>query len=217
MDQNKPESGHGAGNAQRMAKSLFTNEVNWQESIRNWFTSKSAGDYSFSRPSRRSQGNVILPGNQAPACGPIVIALDTSASISHLMLSAFLGEMATIYSACRPEAIYVCDCDSRVYQFEKFTDVSFTEFVPQGGGGTAFKPVFDRVEKEGIDPIGLVYLTDLEGSMSFPAPPYPVLWCDFNNYRTLPVSFGDKVKIQLDLNELFEQQREARKAGNWNA
>ena len=46
----------------------------------------------------------------------------------------------------------------------------------KGRGGTSFKPVFDRIEADGIVPDTLIYFTDME--CSFPEEPeYPVIWC----------------------------------------
>ncbi len=68
------------------------------------------------------------------------------------------------------------------------------KLVARGGGGTAFKPVFDWVEEKGIRPVCLVYLTDLYGPVSFDAPEYPTLWC-CTNAKQGP--FGETVEIEV--------------------
>jgi predicted metal-dependent peptidase len=45
-----------------------------------------------------------------------------------------------------------------------------------GGGGTAFTPVFEWIERRGLRPDALAYFTDARGEFPRQAPPYPVLW-----------------------------------------
>jgi predicted metal-dependent peptidase len=64
-----------------------------------------------------------------------------------------------------------------------------------GGGGTDFRPVFDRVNKDGLDPECVVYLTDGMGSFPAVAPPYPVIWG--NIYKGSKYPWGDVVDIPM--------------------
>jgi predicted metal-dependent peptidase len=63
----------------------------------------------------------------------------------------------------------------------------------KGGGGTDFRPVFDRIAEEPEPPNALVYLTDLYGSFPDQAPAYPVIWAA-NNDQTGP--FGETVHLK---------------------
>jgi predicted metal-dependent peptidase len=69
------------------------------------------------------------------------------------------------------------------------------ELTPEGGGGTDYRPVFEWVEQEGLDPACLVYLTDME-CMHFPRcdPEYPVLWARVGGGGNTP-PFGDMIDI----------------------
>jgi len=70
------------------------------------------------------------------------------------------------------------------------------QIEPKGGGGTDFRPVFEWVENQGVNPCCLIYLTDLECNR-FPAhaPAYSVLWIQTGNsgYR---VPFGEIVQMK---------------------
>lgn len=45
----------------------------------------------------------------------------------------------------------------------------------KGGGGTDFRPLFDRLAEESEPPAGVVYRTDLAGSFPDEPPQYPVI------------------------------------------
>jgi predicted metal-dependent peptidase len=83
-------------------------------------------------------------------------------------------------------------CDAAVQATEEFLPSDPIQLTPQGGGGTDFVPVFHWVAENGIDPVCLIYLTDL-CCFSYPdKPEYPVLWVT-SSRRTAP--FGETVRI----------------------
>ena len=63
---------------------------------------------------------------------------------------------------------------------------------PHGGGGTAFSPVFDYLNKHGIDPIACVFLTDLYCDDYGDEPSFPVLWVATDKDKT-DAPFGEVV------------------------
>jgi predicted metal-dependent peptidase len=67
-------------------------------------------------------------------------------------------------------------CDEAVAGTETYEPGDAIRLTPHGGGGTAFRPVFDWIAGSDIQPVCAVYLTDLYGSEFGPAPEYPVLW-----------------------------------------
>jgi predicted metal-dependent peptidase len=87
-------------------------------------------------------------------------------------------------------------CDEVVNDAQEFGPSEPITLEPKGGGGTNFRPVFDWVEKNGVAPACLVYLTDL-CCTEFPdaTPGYPVLWVT-DSRRTAP--FGETLRIVAD-------------------
>jgi len=68
--------------------------------------------------------------------------------------------------------------DTQVRRVDYFTQEDLPlKIETTGGGGTDFRPGFKKVEELGIDPVGLIYFTDMECNR-FPetVPDYPVIW-----------------------------------------
>jgi len=64
----------------------------------------------------------------------------------------------------------------------------------KGRGGTDFRPVFEHVDKEPIQPACLIYLTDLEGPYPTVPPDFPVLWvCSTDKEAT----WGETIRLDV--------------------
>lgn len=165
----------------RLVEELTTPKVDWRAMLRNFITERPKDDYSWMRPNRRflSMG-IMLPGLYSENMGELVVAIDTSGSITQEMLNIFGAEIKAIVQSTRPSKTHVIYCDAEVNHVDTFDPNDDLVVTMHGGGGTAFKPVMDYVEEHDIKPVCLVYLTDLYGPFG-DAPDYPVLWACTNN------------------------------------
>lgn len=161
----------------RFVEELTATKLDWRAMLRRFITETSKDDYTWSRPNRRfiEQG-FFLPTLYSESMGEIVVAIDTSGSISQQTLNVFGGEIKAIVQGSRPNKVHVVYCDAAVNHVDEFGPNDDLQFNMHGGGGTAFKPVFDYVAEKGIKPVCLVYLTDLYGDATFAPPDYPVMW-----------------------------------------
>lgn len=152
--------------------------IDWRAELRRFMQQQAKNDYSWTRPNTRYLARgLYLPALRDEQMGPIVVAYDTSGSISAEELQKFNDEAASVIEEVKPEYTLVLQADARVNDARRFERGDSFEPLPlKGRGGTNFCPVFEHLEKEGIIPACLIYLTDLEGLMP-PAPPdFPVLW-----------------------------------------
>ena len=93
-------------------------------------------------------------------------------------LPRFAAELSNLLNSFGRYELKVICCDAAIQSVETFShDVPFNarKFKFNGGGGTAFSPVFDYLEKEQEPPDVLIYLTDGYGDTPS-KPSYPVLW-----------------------------------------
>lgn len=183
------------GSLQRFMDEVTKTPVDWRAQLRAFMTSTGKNDYSWARPNRRYlNAGFFMPTLYSENMGPIVIGVDTSGSITQPILDSFAAEIRAIVDNVRPSEIHVIYCDAEVNHVDKYTPDDEITLTGYGGGGTAFKPVFDYVEENDIKPECLVYLTDLYGDHNFESPQYPTLWA-----CTSPVvgSFGETIAIEV--------------------
>lgn len=177
-------------------------KVNWTDKIQGIFARKvGGGSYDFRRPDRRLiTRDIYAPGRTGFGAGTVVVAVDTSGSIGQRELDMFFAEMSGILDDVRPQRILNIWCDADVNRVDEIEDSADLLGVRMkgavGGGGTDFRPVFDWVEKNGITPDALVYLTDGMGSFPNAAPEYSVIWGNIHEGSKYP--FGDVVDIPVE-------------------
>ncbi len=169
--------GIGAGDAARAIREQVAPKVDWRDVLRRYLSAAAKSDYAWTPPNRRyiARG-LYLPSLRSETLGPVVVAVDTSGSIDDATLAAFSAEITAILDEAVPEAIHVVYCDAAVKGAERFEAGDVIQLTPHGGGGTAFRPVFEWVAESEIQPVCAIYLTDLDGRDFGQAPDYPVLW-----------------------------------------
>jgi predicted metal-dependent peptidase len=121
-----------------------------------------------------------------------VVAVDTSASTSSV-LPIFKAELQSIVDECQPEATLVMMADAAVQRVDRFERDDPIEFNVEGLGGTDFRPVFEHVEREQLNPACLIYLTDGDGCYPDEPSDYPTLWAITTPNRQAP--WGETVNI----------------------
>lgn len=169
--------------------------VPWQALLRDFLHEPFKGDYTWKRPNKRyAHANIHFPTLHADATGHIVVAIDTSGSITDELLAQFFSEVSAIFSEVKPSALHVIYCDAAINHIDVFHPGDNPLPSPCGGGGTDFVPPFAYLESEGITPAAFIYLTDLMCN-SYPTPPsYPVLWvCPIEKPHHPP--FGSVINI----------------------
>ena len=123
------------------------------------------------------------------------MALDTSGSISDADLAAFIGELNALKGTL-PVRISLLACDAALAPDAPWVCEPWQELrLPrqfEGGGGTAFTPVFDWIEREGLHPDALVYFTDGDGEFPALPPHYAVLWLIKGK---APVPWGRRIQL----------------------
>ena len=164
-------------NMSRQVGKLLKPKISWRQLLSEHMCLQAREDYSYLRPSTRRDEDAIFPGLRSHQIN-LVVALDTSGSVSDKELNAFVSELNAIKGQVRAR-ITILGCDERIVDkniqtFEPWDTLVLPDFY-LGGGGTAFEPVFQWVDKLDIRPDLLIYFTD--GKAHFPNPvSYPVIW-----------------------------------------
>lgn len=186
---------------ERLAKAILTPKISWEEIMREFMTAKVRNDYTYIKPNKRYASTGFIQASlENPSLGDIVIAIDTSGSLSEKEHSHILGQIINFLNqyTCKLYLIY-CDC-----QVNKVIviDQNDTELPTKlyGGGGTDFRPVFNYLEQEQIEPTCVIYFTDGYCS-SFPKQTsinYPVCWIITTANDEFKTNIGTSVRMRLD-------------------
>lgn len=171
---------------QRYVKGLVSPELDWWQLLRSWLREQCADDWDFLTPCMEmSDGDFILPSLKSDKMGEVVFATDTSGSIDMEMLARFQTEKQACLDEMRPRKLIDIYCDAKVQKVGEYGIGDVIAKECPGGGGTSFVPVWKEVEKRGISPKCLVYLTDLDGDFGTD-PGFPVLWITWTKSGKVP-------------------------------
>lgn len=179
----------------RFVEKMTKGRVNWRSVTRRWAQEIASADYSWKRPNvRHMPRGLYLPSMRSEELGVLAVGLDTSGSVDLVLLAQFGGEVQAIADELRPRRIIVYSCDARIARTQIFERGEPVVLQPAGGGGTDFRPVFDAIAELDEPPVGLVYLTDLDGVFPESVPDVPTLWVTGREDAFIPkVPFGEVV------------------------
>ncbi len=172
------QAGHLPGALVRDIQGAGRRRVPWQRLFRSYAGQATArDDYALSRPNRRYlEQDLLVPGIHSERAGCVVVAVDTSGSISDELLDDIAAELHALSQEVEEMTLLVAD--ARVQQ--AVDDVEIASFLRharfRGGGGTDHRPVFRWLDERRLRPDLFVGLTDLFSHFPTRRPPYPVLW-----------------------------------------
>jgi predicted metal-dependent peptidase len=170
-------------------------EVPWEEVLQAFMNERSRDDYSWMRPSRRGMGSgVHLPSLSSRTIGAGVLVIDSSGSIDGTKYNKFISNVKAVLETFELE-LFVIIADDHVQWSGYVTADRLDELEMKGYGGTDFRPAFELVDEEGIDPKFLIYFTDMENWLWPTDPGYPVLWACWGNYPQ-PAPFGELLMVR---------------------
>lgn len=180
-------------------KKIFAPKTNWKQKLQAWLTENLKNDFSFIKPSYRSNNGFRMPGLYSEELGKVIIAIDVSGSITYRpgAIDKFQTELNELRSAYQFDTtvIYFAGVILNIEEFQRHEKI---EIVIPGTGGTRIKPVFNWIADNNQESqiSGLIVFTDLE-IMDYPAsnPIYPVIWVKYGNCKRYLPNFGDIAEI----------------------
>ncbi|MBI5331543.1 MAG: hypothetical protein HZB71_13155 [Betaproteobacteria bacterium] len=179
---------------QRLVDELLSPQLPWRALLARYMMNAARDDYSFQRPSRR-EGECFMPRLHSQGVR-VVVALDTSGSVTREELQAFLSEIDALKAQVRAE-VTLHACDDKLdpagpWRYALWEAMTLPEEI-SGGGGTDFRPVFEWLEREQPAPDLLLWFTDAQGRFPEREPQCPTVWLVKGK---TPTPFG--VRIQLN-------------------
>jgi len=205
--------GNGSDSSLRGAvQKLNETYVDWVDVLRDLLQSAISTNPTWTRLNKRhSWRGINLPSkDKEPQGGEIVVAVDTSMSMTQDELNIFATETQSLAEECGINKIRVCYCDTTVVKNsngdwwdEYDLDCEELDFQLRGGGGTRFDPpfnLFNEYTEDTDEVLAFIYFTDGFGSCSAEVEPsVPVIWAltGGENYCTDDLPFGEKISIDM--------------------
>ncbi len=195
------QQGHLPAGMERIVGALLETHIDWKGLLYRYITNQIPIDYNWCKPSKKSYGTgVYMPGIEKEHID-VVVAIDTSGSISPTELQMFMSEVVSIIRSFRNVDLTVIDCDCRINQVRNYKQATITDALNiklKGGGGTSHLPVFDWLNKNLPNAQLLIGFTD--GYTSFPDKSkvrVNTLWVVAGSYRAPTDSFPFGQVIEL--------------------
>tara|TARA_R100001443_G_scaffold28178_1_gene41304 strand:+ start:2910 stop:4103 length:1194 start_codon:yes stop_codon:yes gene_type:complete len=166
-------------------------KFDWKNYVRRFSGTSSR---VFTRKLRRKENRKFEdnPGLKIKMKKHVLLAIDTSGSVSNEEVKEFMGEMKHIHKT--GVAMTLAQCDTSIRKIEPYNGSN--ELNIEGRGGTEFDPVLDYFNANLRTYTSLIYFTDGECYTSV-KPQAPVLWvlseCSSMNDK-LP---GKVIKLEL--------------------
>lgn len=184
------------GFAKRLVHDIRQPRTNPWAVLRRFVQQCARNDYSWKQPnSRFLASGLYLPVLRSEQMPPILIAVDTSGSISGQQLQQFTDHMNDIVDEVKPEKVYVVYCDAAVQGDDEFECGELIVLNAKGGGGTRFQPALTWAQERGITPACMVFLTDMYASDlgQLTDPGFPVLWASIGGQQA---PFGELIDLR---------------------
>lgn len=136
-------AGAGADGVAREVMKLLAVETPWQDILAEFIKQqvKGGGQTTWRKYNRRLIGSdIYMPSMLDERAGSMVVAIDTSGSISQDIVTKFLSELKAIVTDVVPEKLHLMYWGSTVCAEETYDDMSYATLEdstkPIGGGGT---------------------------------------------------------------------------------
>ena len=174
--------GKAPGGVEKTVRNAHASALDWRTLLRRYMTDAARRDYSWSVPNRRFiDSGLYLPSIRSEGIDAIAVIIDTSGSLPAQTLAGFWAELREIAAEIRPERVVVLQVDAALQDAAEYgPDELPAEIMLKGRGGTDFRPGFEWLDEQGIQPAVCLYFTDMECS-SYPEtePRFPTTWVNW--------------------------------------
>lgn len=159
--------------------------ADWRKYMRRYIGNEFSEEIRKSKK-RESRRFPDAPGNRHRRKSHVLVAIDTSGSVSMPEYLEFFGQIATLKEKA---TFHVVECDTEIQHEYEFNGKPAQ--ILHGGGGTSFQPPIDLFNKEKRKYDALIYFTD--GYAPIPKDtPKETLWVISSN--------GDKNRAKYKIN-----------------
>lgn len=191
VDQTMREGGTIPGGMEDLINVGRGSVIPWQRHISRFINKTKKMNRKKSRTKRNRRYGIKFAGSTRDFESNILVALDTSGSMTEQDIQKCLREMYKIYEIHNNIGIDIVECDAEIT--EVFTYNGGRKFKVSGRGGTDFNPVLKYYKENAYD--GLVFFTDGgHWGSELEDPKKDVIWGLVEDYNFKP-KFGKVLNI----------------------
>jgi predicted metal-dependent peptidase len=189
---------------ERWIEQMLHRPINWQHRIK--CIGNAAVKYghrsTIFRPHRRY--GTMFAGRKVSHAGKVIVAVDTSGSVSDALLAAFWHEVRNVMRRCD---VVLIECDAAIHDVRLLKGRKVPAL--KGGGGSDFNGVFQLALGEGdydrkwkalaSQASALIFLTD--GAIAVPQKNktgLPVYWCIPQGCNPPTTEYGETIRMSVD-------------------
>jgi len=163
---------------ERKFKDLLNPKMDWRDVLQKFIAQLLPYDFTYMKPHKKTASTGVYMPSVLKEDIELIIAIDSSGSISDEEYAQFLTEVTAIVLQYPQVKGTLLICDAKIQNVIEL-DASFDPYSVKGGGygGTSSIPVYEWIEKEKDNNIKLlIYFTD--GWIDIPEkePPFPTIW-----------------------------------------
>lgn len=178
------QAGNLPGALQDFVTEISQPKKNWKRELQYFVSSFCKKRFDWKVRNRRTVSAGIITPGKSPFLPQGICGIDTSGSMSDEEIRQCVVEHAGILDAAGGEGTLAL-FDAELYHFGEISINSLAR-LPVQRGGTDFRPLFQKIEEEGLKPAYLVIFTDLYGPWPEESPDYPVIICRTQNGNQEP-------------------------------
>lgn len=207
---NEKDRGNMPGGLTEQIKELLKKpEISWKQLLRKYVGAIPVPHRATkTRLNRRQQDRADLSGQLPKRHIELVIAIDTSGSMSPSDITYVINEIFNIVKDYDSK-VTIIECDTeigKIYQAKRASDV---QTKVSGRGGTSFIPVVEYINESGKYRGALmIYFTDGYGDYSIPKPrTFRNLWVVMQDEKALSLKepYGDVKALHKDADWIKQQ------------
>jgi len=179
---------------------LFRHKINWKSLLWKYIINEIPVDFTWTKQSKKTiSSNIYLPSTKKENIN-VVVAVDTSGSITKNMLNEFIGEIIKLSRSFEFIDVTILTCDAEVQDVFRLRNREIIRKIKNirvhGGGGTSFVPVFNWIYENQKNTKVLIYLTD--GYGIYPKDEtIPTIWVTIG--RNPPQPFKKVIKVKRNV------------------
>ena len=149
------------GDIQIFLDKLLNPKLPWERILSKYLQKYSKSDYSWRKPSRRFFPKHYLPAMHSECLMDLVVAVDTSGSVSDAEFQRFTTEIAGIMKYMKPEKLTLIHFDTEIKSVDVLRSAQDLYRVKfSGRGGTDIHPLLDWIDEN--KPQAVLVFTDGE-------------------------------------------------------